>query len=113
MTVAPCNGTFPHDAQSAAGYYLDRGYIPVPIPRTGRCRAPTLNGWQQLRPRPEDLEDLFPAGQALNVGLLLGEPSGGLIDIDLDAAEAVAAGPLLLPSTGWVSGHQSNPTSHY
>lgn len=109
MIIATSNG----DARAAAANYLGMGFIPVPIPRVGRCKAPILEGWQDLRPSPDDLEDLFPPGQALNVGLLLGAPSGGLVDIDLDAGEAVAAGPLLLPPTGWVSGHKNKPKSHW
>jgi hypothetical protein len=42
-----------------------------------------------MRPTREDLPDLFPEDQRLNVGLLLGEPSGGLVDVDLDSIEAV------------------------
>ena len=48
-----------------------------------------MDGWEALRPTPDELPGLFPEGQRLNVGLLLGEPSGGLVDVDLDSAEAV------------------------
>jgi hypothetical protein len=112
-TTSARDGRLPAEPRAVAAHYLDLGYIPIPIPRTGRCKAPTLDRWQDLRPSPQDLNSLFPTGQALNVGLLLGEPSGGLIDIDLDAAAAVAAGPILLPSTGWVSGRASKPRSHW
>jgi DNA polymerase I-like protein with 3'-5' exonuclease and polymerase domains len=93
--------------------YLGLGRIPIPIPRAGRCKKPALKGWQDLRPAPEDLDRLFPAGEPLNVGLLLGAPSDGLVDIDLDAPEAVTVAPLLLPQTGWVSGRTGKPHSHY
>jgi hypothetical protein len=58
----------------------------------------------------EDVPKFFNNGQ--NIGLLLGEPSGGLIDIDLDTPEAVAAGRYLLPAT-LCSGRESSPNSHY
>ena len=48
-----------------------------------------------------------------NIGILTGEPSGWLIDIDLDCPEAVAAARLLLPPTGFVYGRPSNPDSHW
>jgi DNA polymerase-1 len=111
--IANSDGMMPTDAQSAAAYYLERGFPPIPVPRSGRCKAPILDGWQNLRPTQKTLGQLFPTGQALNVGLLLGKPSQGLVDIDLDCPEAVAAGAMLLPATGWVSGHSSKPKSHY
>jgi hypothetical protein len=111
--VTTVNGKLFRDARSAAGHYLRLRRIPVPIPRTGGCKAPVLDRWPDLRPSDEDLDTLFPSDQALNIGLLLGEPSGGLIDIDLDAPEAVAIGRLLLPPTGWISGRRSKPRSHW
>jgi hypothetical protein len=98
-------------AYDAAVQYLERGYIPIPVPR--RQKAPVLPEWQKLRPTLDDLATLFPPAQKLNIGLLLGAPSGGLIDIDLDAPEAVAAAPHLLPKTGWVSGRAGKPRSHW
>jgi DNA polymerase I-like protein with 3'-5' exonuclease and polymerase domains len=49
----------------------------------------------------------------MNVGLLLGQPSGGLVDVDLDVPEALAVARLLLPATGWVSGRKGSPRSHW
>jgi hypothetical protein len=48
-----------------------------------------------------------------NVGILTGEPSGGLVDVDCDAPEAAQAAAELLPPTGLVSGRAGNPASHY
>src|SRR5262249_60202328 len=47
------------------------------------------------------------------LGLLLGEPSGGLVGLDRDAPGAQAAAPAFLPPTGWISGGGSAPRSHY
>jgi replicative DNA helicase len=44
---------------------------------------------------------------------LLGEPSGGLVDVDLDCAAAVRLAPVFLPATGAVFGRLSAPASHY
>jgi DNA polymerase I-like protein with 3'-5' exonuclease and polymerase domains len=110
--TASHNGQPPASPREAAAYYLGRGFIPVPIPRTGNHKAPALDGWQQLRPTPQDLDGLFPADQSLNLGLLLGEPSGGLLDVDLDCVEAIAAGTILLPDTALSSGRKSRMHSH-
>ena len=48
-----------------------------------------------------------------NIGVLLGEPSGWLIDVDLDCDEAVALAPKFLPPTGATSGRPGKPASHW
>jgi hypothetical protein len=88
--------------------YINHGYAVIPIP-AGR-KAPNLSNWQHLRMRPEDAPTYFDNGQ--NIGILLGEPSNGLVDVDLDTPEAVAAGRYLLPAT-LCSGRESSPNSHY
>jgi hypothetical protein len=102
---------FPTNTREAARYYREQSRQPIPLPF--KTKKPTLKGWEALRPTVEDLDQLFPEGKPANIGLLLGEPSNGLIDIDLDCREAVAAAPLLLPPTGWISGRKSSPKSHY
>lgn len=47
-----------------------------------------------------------------NVGVRLGAPSGGLVDIDLDCPEAVALAPAFLPPTA-TFGRTSKPRSHW
>lgn len=46
------------------------------------------------------------------VAIKCGEPSGWLVDIDLDCSEAIAAANALLPMTGLVHGRASKPSSH-
>ena len=46
------------------------------------------------------------------IGLLLGVPSNGLIDIDIDCPEAAAIAGVFLPSTGRIHGRKSKPDSH-
>lgn len=99
----------PPTAREAAGAYLARGWCPIPVPY--RQKGPNLKGWQQFRCQDADLDRLFPSGP-LNVGVSLGAASGGLIDLDLDCAEARAAAQCLAPPTGCVWGRQSAPDSH-
>ncbi|MFL5341871.1 MAG: DNA polymerase, partial [Gemmataceae bacterium] len=105
------NGHFPNDARSAARIYIDRGMAPIPLPN--RSKDPGIKGWQELRLTANDLDQQFPAGAIRNIGNLLGTPSGGLVDVDLDSPEAIAAAPYLLPPTGWVFGRMSKPRSHW
>jgi DNA polymerase I-like protein with 3'-5' exonuclease and polymerase domains len=109
-TAAPANGV-PTDARAAALFYLARGLMPIPVPFKGK--SPGREGWQNLRATADAIDDLFPPGRRLNVGVLNGEPSGHLIDVDLDAIEAVVVGPYFLPKTGWVSGRNEKPRSHF
>ncbi len=96
---------------AAARTYVARGWQVVPLhPKT---KQPIGQGWQKGGLRADDLERAFAARLRRNVGLLLGKPSGGLVDVDCDAPEAVAAAALLLPRTGRVSGRASKPASHY
>ncbi len=90
-------------ASNEARMLLRHGIYPVPIPRGEK--APRLKRWQTLRITPDTVERYFNGDT--NVGVLLGEPSGGLVDIDLDCAEAITLAPLLLPNTGWVFGRRS------
>lgn len=93
----------------AAHAYLQRGWAPIPVP--GAQKEPILTGWQNLRLAERDLPQHFGADD--NVGLLVGEPSGGLCDTDLDAPEAVTAAPYFLPDTGRIHGRAGKPVSHY
>jgi hypothetical protein len=109
-TTATHNGTFPHSAREAVALYLERGLAPIPLPT--RSKNPGLNGWQRLRLTLEDIDVHFPPHQARNVGILNGEPSGNIVDVDLDCPEAIRAAPLLLPATGWVFGRNTARGSH-
>ncbi len=88
--------------------YLHRGYAVVPIPH-GK-KQPIIEGWQKLRLTEAKLPRHFN-GQPQNVGLLLGKPSGHLVDVDLDCQEARALAHWL-PNTDMVSGRPGSPSSH-
>ena len=49
---------------------------------------------------------------ASNLGVLLGEPSGGLYDTDIDCPEAAAVADALLPRTSAEFRRRSKPRSH-
>jgi hypothetical protein len=106
------------NVRSSAAEYLGFGVLPIPVQYRGKKPWDhTTNKlrfeWEKLRPTAADLDRLFPPRTPSNIGLLLGEPSKGLIDIDLDTPQAVAAAGVLLPPTGWVSGRAGSPRSHY
>ncbi len=89
--------------------YLAQGWQPIPIPH--REKAPKIAGWQNLRLGAEDLPHHFN-GVPQNIGILLGEPSGWLTDIDLDCTEVIDLAERFLPQT-MVFGRSSKPRSHF
>jgi hypothetical protein len=111
MSTTTSNGAFPRTAREAAGLYLEKGLAPIPLPP--RSKKAVQSGWPQLRLTPDTLDEHFPPGQALNVGILNGEPSGNILDVDLDCPEAIRAAQVLLPKTGWVFGRKGARGSHW
>lgn len=93
----------------AALAYRRRGWAVVPIP--ARQKAPKMSGWQNLRLTEEELPPRFTNGE--NVGVLLGEPSGWLTDVDLDCPEAVALAGCMLPQTNAIFGRPGKRRSHF
>jgi len=93
----------------AAQQYLARSYMPIPIPI--RSKNPGEKGWPDWRFTEAMLPSHF--GTEGNIGLLLGEPSGGLVDVDLDCPEALELAPQFLPDTPAKSGRPSAPNSHW
>ena len=89
--------------------YVARGWSPVPIPY--RKKRPTLDRWQELRIGEADAHRYFNCS-AQNVGIILGQASGGLVDIDLDCPQALRAAREVLPPTEAVFGRESKPGSH-
>ncbi len=94
-----------------AGMYIDAGFGPIPVRFKGK--KPTLADWPNARVGCENLDQFFPSGKDSNVGILLGEASGNLVDVDLDTAVAVALAAHWLPGTGMRFGPESAPPSHF
>ncbi len=97
-------------ALPAATEYTARGWSVIPVPH--QSKAPVVAGWQRLRLKAETLAEYFN-GHLQNIGVLLGEPSGWLIDIDLDHKLAVKLAPEFLPATSAIFGRVGKPRSHF
>ena len=90
--------------------YVRRGWSPLPVPF--KQKGPVIPGWQQLRITEENAAAYFNRS-AQNVGVVLGPRSGGLTDVDLDCAEALALTDHFLPATQACFGRRSKPRSHW
>lgn len=98
------NGT---TARNTAWRLKERGFAPVPIPY--KSKNPGFEGWPSYRmSEPED----FP-NERSNIGVILGQPSGGLVVPDLDDEIAVALASQYLPPTGMIAGRKNGGKTHY
>jgi hypothetical protein len=96
------------DARSEALKHRRLGRYTIPL-RAG-SKNPGRDDWQLERYEEADIEARFdPAG---NLGILLGEPSGNLVDADLDCVEALEVADEFLLPTDYVSGRPSSQRSH-
>lgn len=93
----------------AATEYARRKWRVIPVPF--RSKKPTIKGWPQLRIETSDLPHYFN-GSPSNIGVLLGEPSGWLVDVDLDHALCIELAVEFLPRTTLVFGRESKRRSH-
>jgi putative DNA primase/helicase len=100
----------PMTALEWARKYRAMGFSPIPVPfREKACR---IRGWDKLLLQEPELPKFF-GKDPTNIGVLLGEPSGGLVDVDLDSTEAVQLASSFLPPTGMVFGRPGKPASHW
>jgi hypothetical protein len=90
--------------------YIKMGWRPVPIPY--REKGPTITGWTELRIVEENAQHYFN-GAPQNIGIILGETSKGLVDVDIDCPEALLLAPHLLPATSGRFGRASKRASHW
>ena len=107
LSLVKLDNAIPNDVRECATLYAGMGLSIVPNQR-GRKR-PTVKGWPELRISSDEVSDYFEEGE--NIGVLMGEPSGGLVDIDLDCQEARAVANRFLPDT-LTSGRKNAPRSH-
>lgn len=96
-------------ALESARDLLKRGFAVVPV--GFKTKRATVAGWPDLRLKPDDLPKHFGQGP-MNVGVLLGEPSGWIVDVDLDHPRAVELADSFLPHTDATWGRASKPESH-
>jgi hypothetical protein len=106
---------------AAALEAVQRGYTPLPInaavlgsAKTGK--NPPLQNWTHLRwESANKAEEAFTRWQnegVTNIGLVLGEASGGLVDVDLDHTKALRLRDYFLPPTPMKSGRAGRRLSH-
>ncbi len=95
---------------AAAHEYAGKGWSILAVPI--QTKNPGFKNWQQLRITPDTVDTYF-TGNPQNLGVLLGEPSGWLIDIDLDNPRAVELAPRFLPPTEAIFGRSGKPRSHW
>ena len=79
------------------------------LPR--RTKAPRIKRWQKLNLSMQDIPEYFGARD--NIGVLLGEGADWLVDVDLDALEAVTIAGAFLPNTDRIHGRPGKPRSHW
>ena len=79
------------------------------LPVSHGKKAPNMTGWPGYRATPEDIDFRFPLRG--NVGVILGAPSNGIIDIDNDCDAAARIAAKLMPATA-TFGREGRPMSH-
>ena len=85
---------------SAAERYFRCGVQPIPV--RPNDKRPVFKNWTSSRVTEET--DFRQFGEDNNVGVLLGDPSGGLVDTDLDSPIAIKIADRILPNTSLKSG---------
>lgn len=88
--------------------YCRRGWRVISLPKGSK--NPGRANWQRERWTEADLPKHFNGTG--NIGVLLGTPSAGLIDVDLDCDEAIALADGFLLYTAAVFGRIGKPHSH-
>lgn len=92
----------------AARGYIGRGWNPTPV-LPGE-KAARLRDWETTRIDEANVRELFRPGD--EVGLVLGELSGGLTLVDLDGETARRLADRLLPETELIDGRPGSPEGH-
>jgi hypothetical protein len=76
-----------NNAAACVATYIERGWGVTPL----RGKDAFLKGWQQNPTPADDIDEYWSDGRN-NVGILTGEISGNLVDVDLDCDEARSLG---------------------
>ena len=103
QTLFPTTGEQP-SAALLASKYLNQGISVIPIQH--RSKAPLLRDWPKVRLSKAELDAYF-SNHPMNIGGVLGNASGGMVDIDFDWLEAAQLAPKLLPKS-WAFGRKDN-----
>jgi hypothetical protein len=91
--------------KEVAEVLISLGAVLIPL----KGKVPKLNGWQNLRQSHPEALDI---DANCNIGVVLGDTSNGLVDVDVDCKGALEIADFFLPETGLVFGRISKPRSH-
>ena len=72
--------------RSRAAEYIKRGWSPIPVKFMGE--EPLHPNWQNLRIGEKDIDRWFP-DEPTNIGVRLGDASGGLVDVHIVDKDAL------------------------
>ena len=101
-------------SSDVAATAISKGYQPIPITDGGK--RPFGASWQHMRwdsaEQARASFDSWRESGASGVGLLLGEPSGNLVDIDLDHPKTLRLRDHFLPPSPMQTGRAGRPRSH-
>jgi hypothetical protein len=89
---------------------IDHGFAPIPIHY--KSKQPFNKRWSDLRISRSDIHAYFNE-HPINIGVLTGQPSLGLVDIDIDDTIALKFAYWFLPETKCTFGRASKPRSHW
>jgi putative DNA primase/helicase len=89
--------------------YFEAGFCPIPVKPYDKL--PINKGWTSVHIPFERLEQHFFGDR--NIGIVLGDASNGLVDVDLDSKEAVRIASYWLPPTDFKFGRRSKANSHW
>lgn len=80
----------------------------VMIPLSGK--KPLTEGWQNTK---ESHPDALDPETDDNIGVVLGDASKGMVDVDIDRPSALPLARFFLPKTEMIFGRESKPRSHW
>jgi putative DNA primase/helicase len=92
-----------------ASAYIDRGWSVTPV--QFQTKQAILKNWPKHVISIDTLEGYF-GSRPTNIGIVLGEASNGVVDVDLDNPTALKLADDFLPHTDCVFGRASKPRSH-
>lgn len=89
--------------------YLEFGFVPLPL--RPRDKRPMRDAWQTLTREQAAATAANDFAHGENVGIVLGEPSNWLVDVDLDCNETRALAVDFMPRT--LAFGRGDSTTHY
>jgi len=99
-----------NNTNDLANYYHSKAWLTLPLEPKSKIPPKGLP-WKERT--FDDVNIASDFNDSRNIGVILGEKSSGLVDIDLDCPEALAIADICLPETGLIFGRASTPQSHW